>query len=115
CMKRPLLALAGAILCAPLLSACSGDRAAEVVAERDREVRVIVAPLELNEERTRVEAVGTSRAVQSIAIHPAVSGEVVAVNFGPGQKVEKGDVLIELDRRDEKLAVELAQVRLEDA
>jgi membrane fusion protein, multidrug efflux system len=114
-MKRPLLALAGAIFCAPLLSACSEDRAAEAVAERDREVRVIVAPLQFNEERTRVEAVGTSRAVQSIAIHPAISGEVVAVNFEPGQKVGKGDVLIELDQRDEELAVDLAQVRLRDA
>lgn len=114
-MKRPFLALAAAILCAPLLSACSEDQAAEAVAQRDREVRVIVAPLELNEERTRVEAVGTSRAVQSIAIHPAVAGEVVAVNFEPGQKVEQGHVLIELDQRDEKLAVDLAQVRLKDA
>ncbi|HET6630589.1 MAG TPA: efflux RND transporter periplasmic adaptor subunit [Woeseiaceae bacterium] len=114
-MKRPLLALAGVILCVLVLSACSGDRAAEAVAQRDREVRVIVAPLEFNEESTRVEAVGTSRAVQSIAIHPAVSGEVVAVNFEPGQKVATGDVLIALDQRDEELAVDLAQVRLKDA
>ncbi len=114
-MKGPLLALTGAILCAPVLSACSEDRAAEVVAERDRVVRVIVAPLEFNTERTRVEAVGTSRAVQSIAIHPAVAGEVVAVNFEPGQEVARGEVLVELDQRDEELAVALARVKLEDA
>lgn len=114
CMKRPLFALAGATLCTFVLPACSDDMAAEVV-ERDREVRVIVEPLEFNTERTRVEAVGTSRAVKSIAIHPAVSGEVVAVNFEPGQKVEKEDVLIELDQRDEALAVDLAQVQLGDA
>lgn len=114
-MNRPLLALACALLCTPVLSACSGDRAPAAAAQADRTVRVIVQPLELNEASTRVEAVGTSRAVQSIAIHPAVSGEVVAVNFEPGQAVEKGDVLIALDQRDEKLAVELAQVRLEDA
>jgi membrane fusion protein, multidrug efflux system len=114
CMKRPLFALAGATLCALVLPACSDDMAADVV-ERDRQVRVIVEPLEFNTERTRVEAVGTSRAVQSIAIHPAVSGEVVAVNFEPGQQVEKGEVLIELDQRDEKLAVDLAQVQVADA
>ncbi len=113
-MKRSLITLTGALLCAPLLSACSED-GAEAVTQRDTLVRVIVAPLEFNEAGTRVEAVGTSRAVQSIAIHPAVSGEVVAVNFEPGQKVAKGDVLIELDQRDEELAVALAQVRLEDA
>lgn len=114
-MKRPLLALACAVFCASVLSACSEDRAAETVAQADRPVRVIVAPLQFNEDSTRVEAVGTSRAVQSIAIHPAVSGEVVAVNFEPGQQVEKGDVLITLDQRDEELAVDLAKVRLEDA
>lgn len=114
-MNRPLLALGCAVFCASVLPACSGDRAAETVAQADRPVRVIVAPLQFNEDSTRVEAVGTSRAVQSIAIHPAVSGEVVAVNFEPGQAVEKGDVLIALDQRDEELAVELARVRLQDA
>lgn len=96
------------------LPACSDETTAEV-AERDRQVRVVVLPLEFNTERTRVEAVGTSRAVQSIALHPAAAGEVVAVNFEPGQRVGKGDVLIELDRRDEKLAVDLARLQLEEA
>ena len=114
-MNRPLLALGCAVFCASVLPACSEDRAAEAVVPADRPVRVIVAPLQFNEDSTRVEAVGTSRAVQSIAIHPAVSGEVVAVNFEPGQEVEKGHVLIALDQRDEALAVELARVRLQDA
>lgn len=96
------------------LAACSGESARD--SERiDRTVRVIVEPLQYSNARTRVEAVGTSRAVQSIAIHPATSGEVVAVNFEPGQPVRKGDVLIALDQRDEKLAVDLAEVRLQDA
>jgi RND family efflux transporter MFP subunit len=64
---------------------------------------------------TRVEAVGTSRAIRSVVIHPAASGRVVAVNFEPGQFVPAGHVLLELDSRDEKLAVELARVRLADA
>lgn len=115
-MNGRFLRLAGPALCALLLPACAEEMSAEVApAAVDREVRVIVQPLELNEERTRVEAVGTSRALLSIALHPAVSGEVVSVNFEPGQKVGEGDVLVELDRREERLAVELAQVRLEEA
>ncbi|HNP35499.1 MAG TPA: efflux RND transporter periplasmic adaptor subunit [Woeseiaceae bacterium] len=78
-------------------------------------VRVVVEPLEFASAETRVEAVGTSRAKRSIALHPATSGQVVAVNFEPGQKVGRNDVLVELDSRDEKLAVELARVRLKDA
>lgn len=111
--------LAVAALCLALLSACGREGNEGVVQANFRtagaQVRVIVQPLRLNEERTRVEAVGTSRAILSIAVYPAVSGEVIAVNFEPGQKVQEGDALVELDRRDEELAVELATVRLADA
>jgi membrane fusion protein, multidrug efflux system len=106
--------LSAATFLALALSGCSDDTA-KGPAEIDRTVRVVVEPLQLSTARTRVEAVGTSRAVQSIAVHPATSGEVVAVNFEPGQPVAQGDVLVALDQRDEKLAVELAEVRLKDA
>jgi membrane fusion protein, multidrug efflux system len=106
--------LAAAIGCAGALGACT-DETLSGTGEIDRTVRVIVEPLQYSSAQTRVEAVGTSRAVQSISIHPATSGEVVAVNFEPGQFLNEGSVLIALDQRDEKLAVELAEVRLEDA
>ncbi len=79
------------------------------------EISAIVEPLQLAPDRTRVEAVGTSRALRSVELHPAVTGEVVAVNFEPGQRVGRGDVLLALDSRDERLAVELSEVRLQDA
>lgn len=78
-------------------------------------VQVIVEPLRIDSTSTRLEAVGTSRAVRSIEIFPATSGEVIAVNFQPGQFVESGDILVELERREEELAVALAEVQLEDA
>ena len=78
-------------------------------------VRVIAEPVAFERERTRIQAVGTSRALRSIQLFPAASGEVVAVNFKPGQFVRKGDVLVELDSRDQKLAAELASVQLKDA
>src|SRR5690606_38200397 len=43
------------------------------------------------------------------------AGEIVAIHFAPGDRVEKGSVLVELDKRDEVLAVELAKVRVADA
>ena len=51
----------------------------------------------------------------SAELYPAASGEVVAVNFEPGQMVRKGDVLVQLDSREEKLAVGLAEIKLADA
>ena len=111
---RSFATLTTATVCACLLPACSGEKATDVP-RIDRNVHVIVEPLQLSAAETRVEAVGTSRAVQSITVYPATSGEVVAVNFEPGQPVEEGEVLVALDQREEKLAVELAEVRLEDA
>jgi RND family efflux transporter MFP subunit len=103
--------LAAALL---VLQACGEDtRQSQTVV--DRTVPVIVAPLELDHASTRLEAVGTSRALQSIELHPATSGEVTAVNFQPGQQVSAGDVLIELERRDEELALSLAEVQQKDA
>ncbi len=64
---------------------------------------------------TRAEAVGTSRARLSTDVYPASSGEVVAVRFEPGQFVAQGAALAEIDARREKLAVEMAELRLRDA
>ncbi len=77
--------------------------------------RTIAAPVRLEPERTVLEAVGTAEAAQSATLYPAVAGEVVAVNISPNQRVEQGAVLVELDHRAEDLAVELAQVRVDEA
>jgi len=103
------------MLSAALLLAACGTDAPSGAPQSRAAVRVIAEPLRFESERTRVEAVGTSRALQSINVHPASAGEVVAVNFAPGQRVEQGFVLVELDSRDERLAVELGRVRLADA
>lgn len=97
-----------------MLQAC-GDDTRQTQRAVDRTVPVVVAPLQFDRASTRLEAVGTSRALQSIELHPATSGEVIAVNFQPGQQVSAGDVLVELERRDEELALSLAEIQLEDA
>jgi RND family efflux transporter MFP subunit len=99
---------------ATFLVACTSEQAPERPS-RSQATPVVVEALSFEPLRTHVEAVGTSRAVRSVEIYPATSGEVVAVNFEPGQRVEAGQVLVELDSRDERLAVELAQVQLADA
>lgn len=120
-MKSTRLQTLAAVTACVLLAACAEDRpgrAAGVVTpamQADTGVRAIVEPLQFENVRTRVEAVGTSRALRSIELHPATSGEVTAVTFEPGQRVSSGDVLVALDDREERLAVQLAEVRLEDA
>lgn len=103
--------LAGAAL---LVSACS-EAPAPARPFTQQAVPVIAEALRFESAQTRVEAVGTSRAVLSAELYPAASGEVVAVNFEPGQLVLKGDPLVQLDSRQERLAVGLAEIKLEDA
>ena len=104
------------LLPALLLAGCGREDAPEQAADSGPAgIPVIVEPLSLDAARTRLEAVGTSRAVKSIELYPAVSGEVIAVRFRPGQRVAAGEVLLELERREQELAVDLARVRLEDA
>lgn len=79
------------------------------------EAPVIVEPVSFERERNRVEAVGTAEAARSITIYPAVGDRVVAVNFEPGDKVEKGELLVQLDARRQQVAVEQAQINLRDA
>lgn len=107
--------LATPLAAAALLLAACGPDASPGFSPEPAAVQVLVEPLQYQSIETRVEAVGTSRAIRSIELHPATSGEVVSVTFEPGQKVAAGDVLVELDSRQEKLAVALAEVRLQDA
>lgn len=97
------------------ITGCSEEPQSGAPAAAERTVPVIVEPLRFEHARTRVEAVGTSRAILSAELYPVTSGEVIAVDFEPGQLVKAGDVLIELDQREEELAVQAARLRLEDA
>ena len=78
-------------------------------------VPVIVTPVSMRTEEVRIEAVGTARAMKSVTLFPEVGGEVTAVNFNAGDRVAKGDILIELDARQERLDVEAARNQLANA
>ncbi len=98
------------------LSACS-EPESDARADRRgaREVPVVAETVTLDLRRTRIEAVGTARALQSVSVFAEAAGEVVAVNFQPGDKVSAGDVLVALDARDEALALRLAELRFGEA
>jgi RND family efflux transporter MFP subunit len=78
-------------------------------------IPVIASPVNMEPESNRIEAVGTSRAWRSVELHAESAGEVVEVTFEGGEQVTAGSLLVALDARDQKLAVELAEVNLEDA
>lgn len=82
---------------------------------KSRAAAVVVADVQFLRERLRTEAVGTARAYQSARLHPAADGRVIETALAADAKVKKGQVLLELDRKAETLAVDLARVRLEAA
>ena len=80
-----------------------------------RAAQVITQAVTFEQQSSRVEAVGSAEAIRSVVLYPAVADKVTAVNFEPGQRVEKGQVLLELDSRRQRVAVERATIQLRDA
>lgn len=80
-----------------------------------RPARPVLVETALAETQTlvqSVEAVGTTRALRSISIVPLVSGRIVSLEITPGQAVEAGDVLAQLDDRIAQADLAEAQARL---
>ncbi|WP_213994858.1 efflux RND transporter periplasmic adaptor subunit [Arsukibacterium sp.] len=80
-----------------------------------RAAQVISMPVEFEQQSSQIEAVGSAEAIQSVVIFPAVADKVTAIRFLPGQKVQQGDILLELDARRQKVAVDRARIQLADA
>ncbi|MDP5030059.1 MAG: efflux RND transporter periplasmic adaptor subunit [Paraglaciecola sp.] len=76
---------------------------------------VIVSPLQFENDRERIQSVGTAEAIYSVVLFPAVADRVTEVLFSPGDKVEKDHVLLHLDDRRQRVALERAKITLEDA
>jgi RND family efflux transporter MFP subunit len=76
---------------------------------------VVLAPVTVETAGTRIRAVGTGQAVQAVTLHPEAAGTVREILFGPGDRVEAGDVLVRLDEEDQRLAVDLARSELANA
>ncbi|GAB59165.1 efflux RND transporter periplasmic adaptor subunit [Rheinheimera nanhaiensis] len=80
-----------------------------------RAAQVITQAVTFEQQSSRVEAVGSAEAIRSVVLYPAVADRVTAVNFVPGQRIDKGQVLVELDSRRQQVAVERATIQLRDA
>jgi RND family efflux transporter MFP subunit len=81
----------------------------------DQAKLVVVEPLSFEYESSKIEAVGTAQAKRSVTLFASASDEVTAVNFIPGQVVEKNAILIALDSRLQDVAIDRADIQLEDA
>ncbi len=67
------------------------------------------------ERNATVSAIGTGQALRSVAVTPEADGRLVEVLVQPGQRVTAGDVLARLDADSERIAVDRAELGLEEA
>lgn len=77
-------------------------------------VPVEVESARLGEVVERVEAVGTTRARESIDVVAEVAGRVAVIAFEEGARVAAGDTLVELDMASERASLREAQAQRED-
>lgn len=82
---------------------------------REQAALVVTQPLGFERKQEQVEAVAYAEALRSVDLYAAVGDEVTAVNFAPGDVVEAGDLLVQLDDRRQQIALRRAQLQLADA
>ncbi|MBB1332429.1 MULTISPECIES: efflux RND transporter periplasmic adaptor subunit [Pseudoalteromonas] len=76
---------------------------------------VIVEPVAMERAKEQVQAVGNAEAIRSVILYPAVGDKVTAVHFKPGDQVTAGTILLELDSRRQKAALNEAKIKLADS
>ena len=76
---------------------------------------VITTPAEIREVRDQVEAIGTTRANESVIIAAKLTDTVSRVHFEDGQLVEAGEVLVELTNFEQAALLDEAEANMEDA
>ncbi|MGE0718850.1 MAG: efflux RND transporter periplasmic adaptor subunit [Alphaproteobacteria bacterium] len=73
---------------------------------------VEAAPVTIARAERRVSAVGSLRSNESVMVRPEVSGRIVSLGFEEGQKVRRGQTLMQLDTSVEKAELAQAQAQL---
>lgn len=76
---------------------------------------VIVSTAYKDEFVDRVEAIGTLRANETITLASTVTETVTAVNFTDGQRVMKGDILVEMTSGEEKALLDQQKALVNEA
>ena len=97
------------------LSAGTGSAAANpagAASGANRPPSVEVARVEVMRLADEAQAVGSLRSRQSVVLRPEVSGRVTRLNFRDGEKVRRGQLLVQLDDQLPMAQVQQAQAEL---
>ena len=78
-------------------------------------VEVVTEAATMKPMGVEIEAVGTARANESVDVTSKASNTVAAIRFGEGDRVRKGEVLVELDGAEERAALAEAEAALAES
>jgi multidrug efflux system membrane fusion protein len=111
------LFFAAAVLAAVTVAGCSGGEAVQATPPSGRgsappAVPVTVAPVVQKSMPLAIEGIGTVIAASTVSVHAQITGELTSVDFIEGQDVEKGQVIVTLDKRPLEAALQQAQAAL---
>ena len=70
---------------------------------------VIVAPVTIGDFADQIEALGTTKANESVVITADRSEKITAIHFEDGQEVKRGDLLVTLDKTQEEAELRASQ------
>jgi membrane fusion protein (multidrug efflux system) len=106
-----MAALGLALLCA----ACAEPEADRSLSPASAAVAVVTAEATIQPLAIEIEAVGTTRANESVQVTSKASNVVTAIHFTDSQVVSRGDVLAEMDDAQAQAAFAEAEARLADS
>ncbi|MEM1370788.1 MAG: efflux RND transporter periplasmic adaptor subunit [Pseudomonadota bacterium] len=89
--------------------------APKALAQAKKPIQVFAAVAQQSELVDRIEALGTLRANESVAITAQVTETITKLHFEDGQRVARGDVLADMSRSEEVAQLEEAKARLREA
>jgi len=78
-------------------------------------IAVVTAPVRIERLSLETEALGTARANESVDVTAKVSNLVTAVHFAEGQQVRSGQVLVELDGKEARADLAVADAALTES
>lgn len=81
----------------------------------EQQVPVIVKEVKIDRFVDRVEALGTLRANETVDLTATVTDTVTVIHFEDGQRVEAGDILVEMARAEEQALLEEQRSTLDEA
>lgn len=112
-MKKVILLLVVAIAAYLGYQNMSGSQAGKKSRPRPTP-NVVVVKSAMAQVRDEVEALGTSKAFESVTITPKVTELVTGLHFDDGDEVKKGDLLVQLHDLEAKARVKVAEVKVEE-